>query len=149
MIDPLRTAVVQKHFVIDAHQQRVWELLGSAVFQCLPLEEMNILNQTTFYAVLRWRLGFISIPLNLKVKLVDILAPHSLGSVIWVTRGIIQLGLRATFTLRPVNEAKTEVICSATEEGKESIMGRIMRRWERSFAEEVFNSIRVRLEKVC
>ena len=149
MLNSLETALAQKNFDIDAPQQRVWKVLGSAVFQCLPLEEMNILNQTTFHAVLRWRLGFISIPLNLRVKLVDIVAPHSLGSVIQAKKGIIQLGLKVTFTLRPVNEGKTEVICSATEEGTGNIMGRIMRRWQRNFAGQVFDSIRARLEKIC
>lgn len=141
--------VTQNHFSIAAQQQRVWKLLGSAIFQSLPLEEMNNINQTTFYAIFRLRLGFISIPLNLKGKFVDIIDPSSLSSLIWVKRGIIQLGIKVTFTLKEAIGGKTEVICSATEEGKDSIIRHMLRRWERSFAEKVFNSVRVQLEKLC
>lgn len=84
------TVVTQKHFIIDASQQRVWRLLGSAIFQSLPLEQMNAINQTTFYAVFRWRLGFISIPLDFKGRIVDVIEPDSLGAIIRVKKGIMQ-----------------------------------------------------------
>ncbi|MFC1971117.1 hypothetical protein ACFLV0_04200 [Chloroflexota bacterium] len=148
MIESIRTTVTEKQFTIDAPQQRVWKLLGSSIFQCLPLEEMHAPNQTTFYAILRWRLRFTSIPLNLKGKLVDIVEPSSLGAIIWVKRGVVNLGMKITFILRPVNEGKTEVVCSATEESR-GIIVRIMRRWGRIFAENAFSSIQARLEQIC
>jgi carbon monoxide dehydrogenase subunit G len=149
VIGTLKTLVAQKQFVVDASQHRVWDLLGTIVYQLLPLEKVDIVNLTTFRAVLRWRMGFITFPFRVKGELVDISRPSSFGCIIRVKRGVIQLGMKVTFTLRPVNEGKTEVVCRAIEEGTRTIMGRIMRGRQQSFAENTFDSIEARLAQLC
>ncbi len=146
----MKAPIVQRQFVIEASQQRVWDLLGRTVYGCLPLEKMNIVNETTAYAVLRWRLGFISLPLDLKLELVDISPPGLLGSKIWVKKQVIQLvALKVTFTLRPVNKGRTEVVCTAMEEGGGTILRWLLGGQQRSFTEGMFDSIRARLERFC
>ena len=146
----MKAPIVQRQFVIEASQQRVWDLLGRTIYRCLPLEKMNIVNETTAYAVLRWRLGFISLPLNLKLELVDISPPSLLGSKIWVKKRAIQLAsLKVEFTLRPIDKDKTEVICTGMEEDRGTIAGWLVRGQQRSFAEDMFDSIKARLEQFC
>lgn len=145
-IGSVTTIVAPETFIIAANQQRVWRMLGGAIFQSLPLEQMNVVNQTTFYAILRWRLGFIDIPLDIKGKMVDVIDLHSLSSVIRVQKGIMNLGLKVTFILKPLGDNETEITCSAVEEEKRSVIGWIIARWERDFAEKIINSIGVRLQ---
>ena len=64
-------------------------------------------------------MGFISLPLDLKLELVDISPPSLLGCKIWVKKRVIQLvALKVIFTLKPVNAGKTEVVCTEAEEGE-------------------------------
>ncbi|MFC1971561.1 hypothetical protein ACFLV0_06540, partial [Chloroflexota bacterium] len=141
--------LTQTSFVINAPLEKVWRLLGSAVFQCLPLERMDIVDQTHFNAVLRWKLAFVKIPLNLKTIMDDIVAPTTFGCVIQIEKGIMKLGTRVTFNLKAIGEDKTEIDCVATKEGERTLLGRITGGQQRSFSENVFSSIRTRLEQLC
>ena len=68
--------IAQKEFTIAAPQARVWELLGRIIYRSLPLEQMEVVSETTFFAVLRWRIAFIRLPLRVKVALVHLPAPR-------------------------------------------------------------------------
>jgi hypothetical protein len=141
--------LVQKQFVIKASQERVWNLLARTVFGVLPLEKMNLVNATTTYAVLRWRLAFVSVPLNIKIELQDVSSPSLFGSKISVNKSILHLTVRVRLVLRVVNDSETEVTCIALEEGKGTILGRLLRAQQRNFAMNVFDRIRQRLEQIC
>jgi len=139
---------IQKQFTIEAPQNRVWELLGRGIYRCLPLEKMDIINETTFRAVLKWKLSLINIPLNVRVVLEDIFPPSLLGALIQVKKGIIDQTMKVAFSLNEVDEGKTEVICTATGKGG-AILGGLLRRQQRSFTEGMFDSIKARLERFC
>jgi hypothetical protein len=141
--------LVQKQFVIKASQERVWNLLARTVFGVLPLEKMNLVNATTTYAVLRWRLAFVSVPLNIKIELQDVSSPSLFGSKISVNKSILHLTVRVRLVLRVVNDSETEVTCIALEEGKGTILGRLLRAQQRHFAMNIFDRIRQRLEQIC
>jgi hypothetical protein len=141
--------LVQKQFVIKASQERVWNLLARTVFGVLPLEKMNLVNATTTYAVLRWRLAFVSVPLNIKIELQDVLSPSLFGSKISVNKSILHLTIRVRLVLRVVNDSETEVTCIALEEGKGTILGRLLRPQQRNFAMNIFDRIRQKLEQIC
>ncbi len=150
IITPGNTLIVQRQFVIDAPQQRVWDLLARVIYQCLPLEKMDIVNERTFNAEVRWNLAFIGLTFHLKGEFIDISPPNFLSCALSMKRGLIQLGLKVAFTLRPVNHHKTEVVCRV-EEGKgiRKLVRWVMRKPEQRFAGNVFNSMRVRLEQLC
>lgn len=141
--------LVQKQFAIKASQERVWNLLARTVFGVLPLEKMNLVNATTTYAVLRWRLAFVSVPLNIKIELQDVSSPSLFGSKIAVNKSILHLTIRVRLVLRVVNDSETEVTCIALEEGKGTILGRLLRAQQRNFAMNIFDRIRQRLEQIC
>ena len=146
---PVKTPIAKKQFAIEASQQRVWNLLGRVIYQCLPLEKMDIVDETTFYADLRWRLAFINIPLRLRGKFVDISPPSFLGCLLSVKKGIIQRELEVTFRLNPISQDKTEVTCMAEGEETRPPLKWIVKREQQRFAENVFDSIRARLEQLC
>lgn len=141
--------IAQKHFVVEASPPRVWDLLGTVVYQSLPLEKVDIVTTDSFRAVLKWPMGFITVPFDVKGKLVGMSRPGSFGSVMSVKWGLVQLGVNVNFALKPVPEGKTEVVCTATEEGGRTIMGWILSGQQRSFAGSMFDSIRARLQQLC
>jgi hypothetical protein len=146
---PPKTVIAQKSFTIKSDQQKVYKVLGNAIFQCLPLEEMNILDVKNFQAVMRYRLGFINLPLKLKGKLVDVSSPVLLSFVIRVEKGFLQMVLKTTFMLKQIDEANTGVACIAVEDGKRTIIGRITRGQQHDFAMKLFDAMQAQLQKAC
>lgn len=143
--------MVERHFAIDGPQQRVWDVLAKAIYQSVPLEKMNIVNEKTFYAELRWNLAFIRLTLNLEAKFVDISPPSFIGCILLVNKGMMRSSLKVMFTLRAVSESRTEVACVATAEGKGTggILGWILRTGQKTFAGKVFDSLEARLKQLC
>lgn len=140
---------VQKRFRINAPQERVWGLLPQVVYQCLPVEKVDIVNEWLFYANLKLRLGFVGLPLKLKVELVDISPPSSFGTRIWIRAGIMRFVMAVTFSLQSANGGKTEVICTAKDEGEQAISKWAFVGQRRRFASNVFDSVMARLQQLC
>jgi hypothetical protein len=145
------TSVVERKFAVEAPRQRVWNLLAKAIYQCVPLEKMNILNETNFHAELRLNLAFVILRFHLEGKFVDILSPSFLGCILLVNKGIIRLGLKVMFTLREISEDRSEVACVAIAEGKRTggILGWILGIGQKIFAGRVFDSLEARLKQLC
>ena len=139
---------VEKQFVLNAPQERVWGLLGGAIYQCLPAEKVDIINEWLFNAELKLRFGFVRIPLKLKVELTDINPPGSLSTKIWIRMGIIQFIMAVTFMLRQADGEKTEVIGMAKDEGRQAIWRWVLLKQRRDFAENVFDSVEARLKQL-
>ena len=152
VIVTLQTLIVEKRFIIGASQERVWDLLGKAIFYCLPeLEKIKVVSQSTFYATLRFRVAFTWLTLNLKGELADVSPPDFMVSILKVKSkwGIIQLLLKTTFKLRSVDEGRTEVVCRATVEQMGAILGWTLIKKQRSLAVNTLDCIERRLKQVC
>jgi carbon monoxide dehydrogenase subunit G len=148
VIAPQERTLAQKRFVVAAPQRRVWGLLAKVTYQQLPLEKVEILGFDGFRAVLKWRIGFLSLSFNVAGKIVDVVEPSSYGCVILVKKGPIQAGVRVVMTLKAVDEAKTEVLCTAREEAKRNIRGWVLRGQQRNFALSTFDSIAARIHRL-
>ena len=147
MLEP-QSPLAHRQYVIAASRQRVWDLLASTIIQCMPVEQMQIVNDTTFLGVLRLKLGAIEVPLRLKVRAADISPIESLATVVTVEKGVFQSSLKVTFALTEAGEKSTSVACAASEE-KGSLLMRLLRRQQRSFAGQMFDSIKQELERSC
>lgn len=140
--------IARKQFIIEAPQGTVWDLLGRAMYRSLPLEKMDIVSETTFRAVLRWKLAFISLPLNVSVVLDNISPPGLLEAIIQVKKGIINQKLRVTFTLSAVDTDRTGVVCQALRNGGGTLSW-LMAGQQRSFTEDMFDAINIALKRLC
>ena len=150
---PEKAVILQRKFTIAAPQPKVWDLLANAIYYSLPLEKMDIIDEKTFQADLRWKLACFPISLHLKGAFTNVSPPALLGCMLRISRGLMRLSLEVTFTLtQPVTD-KTEVICTAAEGDYAArisqISGWVMRRPQRDFATNAFESIRRRLEQLC
>ncbi|MFC1987530.1 SRPBCC domain-containing protein [Chloroflexota bacterium] len=150
VIAHMKTTTVQKQFVIEASHERVWDLVANVILQCLPLEKIDIISESAFNAVLRWKLGFVSLPMNLKGELVDISPPTSLTCMLRVEVAIMRLAVKVRIVLAPVSQGKkTEVVCTAQDAGTIAILRWVMGRQQQRFAGNTFDSIKKRLEQLC
>jgi carbon monoxide dehydrogenase subunit G len=138
----------KSHFVIDAPQDRVWRLMASAVFQCLPLEQIEVADQSHFGAKLTLQFGFLKIPVNLSGHL-EMVPQSKFANTIEIQKWIFKLGTKVIFSLKPTGDEKTEIDCLATDDGKGTIMGLVTRGKQRSFAQDVFKAFQKRLVQMC
>ena len=151
MIGASNPLIAQREFTIDASQQRVWELLPRAIYQGLPLEKIDIVNERNFNAELRWNLIFIGLKFHLKGEFIEIIPPSFFGCILFVKKGIFQLGLKVTFELRSVNQKRTQIICEAMERKKRrgALLKWAMRIPEERLCGNAFQLIRARLEQIA
>jgi len=144
--------LAERKFTIDASQERVWNLLGKVIFRSLPgLERIQIKDQDRFSALLRVKLGLITLSMDVSAELVDISPPQSLAVLlrmkgVW---GMVALTQRVMFALRSVNHGKTEVISKATGEKVSPFLGIILIRKAKSFALDTFRKIEERLKQLA
>ena len=146
---PSTRNIAERQFVVEATQSRVWDLLATVTYQQLPLEQVDILSLDSFRAVLRWGVRSVRFPFYVEGKLTDISRPISYGCVILVKKGPVQLGVRVSMVLKAIEGGQTKVYCTATEEGKRTVTGLLMRRLQRNFAQKMFDSIGARLQRLC
>lgn len=148
MIAQKDSPITRKHYVIQAPRQRVWDLLAGAIVQCMPVEQLDMLNDTTFVAILKLKLGFAEIPFRLKIQVADICPIERLSTLVTASRGVIRSSLLVTFVLTAFSDDQTSVICTATENTGGKLMW-LLKRPQRNFADRIFDGIRDRLERSC
>jgi carbon monoxide dehydrogenase subunit G len=140
---------IERKFVIKASSTKVWDLMAAVIFQTLPLESVEIVGLSSFKAVLRWKLAFISIPMNVSGKMVDVFRPSAYGCAIHVKKGPVGLGIRVGISLNDIDDNDTKITCTVAEDGKQSFVGCLLRGFQKSFAAKILDSIENRLQTLC
>ena len=140
--------LARSEYVLQASRQRVWDLLASTIIQCMPVEQMEIVDDSTFHALLKVKIGFVEIPFRLKVRAAEIDPIASLGTLVTVGKGRFQSSLKVGYLLAELGEERTAVTCTASEEGSSFLM-RLLRAEQRKFAKRMFDAIRDDLERNC
>lgn len=143
--------VAEEKFVINTSQERVWELVGDAIIGSLQLERMQIMDENNFAGVVKMRMGFIRLPLHLKIQLVDVAAPSSLtAKVVAKTKpAMLAITEETKIVLTPINNSQTEVMAKASV-GEMGPLLRLLLFWKiRSFAQDVLGGIRKYFERVA
>lgn len=143
--------IAEKRFAVDASQQDVAGVLTKAVYQCLLLEKLYIVDDKTFRAEMVQRLALVPMRLSLEGEFIDTSVPDSLACVLLVKFGRIRLDLKVTFTLRPLTNGATEITCTATrgEQRTNGVLARLLAREEKGFAIKTFDLIQARLQQLC
>ena len=141
--------IAERKFIISNSRQRIWELILKAALRFMPFERMKPISERSIQALLRVKIGFINLPLNVEVEIADISPPESLATVLKAKcmGGLVCLNQRSIFTLRPINEVKTEVDCKIVEEGMSVLFRIFLLWWVKRYARDTFNSIEARLRE--
>lgn len=141
--------IAEKKFVINSSQQRIWELLLKAVLRFMPFEKMRPLTEKSVRALLKVKMGFISMPMDVEVEVTEASPPESMITMLRskAMGGIVWINQKATFTLTPVDEGKTEVSSKIEDDGM-GIIVRLFLLWRvKTVSQEAFNGLEERLSQ--
>lgn len=141
--------IAERTFVIDADRERIWELLLRATLRLMPFERCNIRSQTEFSALLRMKVAFISLPMQVDMNIVDIVPPETLNTTLKAKGmgGIAWINQKSTFVLTPAGEGKTEVHAKIVAEGMAPILKMFFVPMVKSFARDSFKNLEERLRQ--
>ncbi len=141
--------ITDRKFVIDATRERIWELLLRATLRLMPFERCNIRSQTEFSALLRMKIAFISLPMQVEMNIVDIVPPETLNTILKAKGmgGIVWINLKSTFNLTPIDEGKTEVDAKIVAEGMAPLLRAFFLPMVRSFTRDSFKNLEERLRQ--
>ena len=116
--------IAERTFVIDATRERIWELLLRATLRLMPFERCNIRSETAFSALLRMKVAFVSLPMDVDMNIVDIVPPETLNTELKAKGmgGMVWINQKSTFALKAVGESKTEVTAIIVAEGMAHIL---------------------------
>jgi carbon monoxide dehydrogenase subunit G len=146
------TVLAQKDFVVNAPRERVWRLIGKVVFSVLPgMENMEILDENNFRAILRVRMMGFEWPLKLRGEMTDISPPESFSVKLFLegVGGLVKAGQKVSIAMTPAEGSKTSVACKATLEEMGFLPRTLFSGQARSFARTTFEAIEKRLKELA
>ena len=133
-------------YEIAASRERVWDLLPASIIQCMPVEQMDILDESSFNAVLNVKISLLTVPFRIRVRAADIQPMTSLGTRVTVSKGGFQSSLSVSYSLFDAGEERTRISSIAKEDNPGGLM-RLLRGQQRRFARQMFEAIREDLER--
>jgi carbon monoxide dehydrogenase subunit G len=137
-----------RNFMVETSQERVWRLIGKAIFSCLPgMENIEILDENNFRALLKARVLGFKVPLQLTGKIVEMEPPDSFSVKLLLESGLFKADQKVTFTTIRAEEGKTSVDCKATIENPGFLPRLFLIGRARSFARSTFEAIEKRLKE--
>jgi carbon monoxide dehydrogenase subunit G len=139
----------ERKFIIDASRQRIWDLLLRATMRLMPFERCDIHSQTEFSALLRMKMGPITLPMQVEIKIVDIVSPESLNTILKAKGmgGIVWINLKSIFKLTAIDGGKTEVDAKIFAEGMSPLLRLLFLPKVRSFARNSYKFLEERLRQ--
>jgi len=139
----------ERKFIVDAPRQRIWDLLLRATLRLVPFERCDIKSDTEFNAILKMKVAFISLPMQVEMKLEDIVPPEKMNTLLKAKGmgGLAWINQRSTFTLKAVGEDKTEVTATIVAESMAPLLKMFFLPMVKSFAGDSFKSLEERLKQ--
>ncbi len=140
----------ERKYIIDASPERVWELIGEAMFSALKLEGVRVTDAFNFSALLRLRIGFFKMPLSIMGRFIETSPSRFLAATVEVKgmRGVIWLNMRLNIAFTSVDKDKTEVATEMIAAGM-GILVRIFLSWKvKSFINEMLDGIERELKQL-
>ena len=141
--------IADKKFIINSSREKIWECVLKALMRCMSFEAMQFTNERAFSALLRLRIGFIALPMHVKVEIVNIekfetieakIRAKGMGELIWFNQ-------RVSFTLMAINKSKTEVTAEIVNE-RMALVLRTLLLWKvKNFARETLDRLEVLLRQ--
>jgi len=139
----------ERKFIIDAPRQRIWDLLLRATMRLLPFERCNIRSQTEFNAILKMKVGPVTLPMQVEMEIVDIVPPESMDTMLKAKGmgGIAWINQKSTFKLKAIGEDKTEVEAKIFAEGMSPLLKWFFLPMVKSFAADSYKLLEERLKQ--
>ena len=147
----METLIAEKKLAADASRERIWDLLGTLIFDSLEgLEKMEIIDENNFRAELKAKAFGFPLTWHLKGEMTDIYPPETLsvrltakskGSLITVVQKI-------TFSLDDAGEGQTTMVCRAVAENLAPYLRWVFLGQVKTLAQQIFDSMAERLKQL-
>ncbi len=127
-------------------------MIGKVIFSVLPgMENMEILDENNFRAILRVKMIGAEWPLKLRGEMVDISPPESFSVKLFLegVGGLVKAGQKVSISMTPAEGSKTSVACKATLEEMGFLPRTLFSGQARSFAQSTFEAIEKRLKELA
>jgi len=138
-------------FVIEAPNQRVWNLLGRAIFDSMGkgLEQMKVIDENNFRANLKVKVFAIPITMQIRGETSDITPPERLVTKLGTKGmgGLVNLNQVIYITLKPEGQDKTKIEAWAVATGLNALFKMALLGQVRHQAKEIFGIIEQRLKQ--
>ena len=147
----METLIAEKRLAAEASQERVWDLLGTLIFDSLEgLEKMEIIDENNFRAELKAKAFGLPLTWHLRGEMIDITPPTSLSVQLTAkSKGdLITVVQKITFSLDAVGEGETTLICRAVAEDLPPLMRWAMLGEVKKLAQQIFDTIEERLKQL-
>jgi carbon monoxide dehydrogenase subunit G len=146
------TEITSRDFVVNASRERVWRLIGKVILSSLPdMEEMEILDENNFKAMLRVRVSFLEFKMKLKGEIADIAPPDSLAVNIGLEGlgGYFRINQKVALKMTSAGGGKTTVACRAMALDIGTLSRVLFLGRARRFAQSTFQTIEKRLQELA
>ena len=142
--------LAERKFTVEAPAQRVWKLLGRVIFDSLEMEKFHAIDDRNFDALLRVKLAFFDLPMQVKGVMTDITPLKSLTVRLEVKGpGGIHVNQEVSIALAPANGGKTEVSCRASVERMRALLKPFLLGTMRSVSGKILGSLEERLRQLA
>jgi uncharacterized protein YndB with AHSA1/START domain len=148
----METSIAEKNLTAEASRERVWDLLGTLIFDSLEgLEKMEIIDENNFRAELKAKAFGIPLTWHLRGEVIDISPPQALSIKLiarskWTLIPVVQ---KITFTLNSMGEGKSGMVCVAVAEDLTPLIRWVFLGQVKSLAQQIFDSIEERLKQLA
>ncbi len=147
----METFIAEKRLAAEASQERVWDLLGTLIFDSLEgLEKMEIIDENNFRAELKAKAFGLPLTWHLRGEMIDITPPASLSVQLTAkSKGdLITVVQKITFSLDAAGEERTTLTCQAVAVDLPPLMRWVMLGEVRKLAQQIFDTIEERLKQL-
>jgi carbon monoxide dehydrogenase subunit G len=104
--------IAEKTFKIAGSQEKIWEFLTKALLRSIPFEQMEFTDERGFSALLKLKIGYLTLPAKVKVAILNMVDPETFTVKISLSGigGIIRLEQVARFDVKGSDKGPTEVV---------------------------------------
>ncbi len=148
----METLIAEKKLAAEASQERVWDLLGTLIFDSLyGLEKMEIIDENNFRAELKTKAFGIPLLWHLRGEMIDISPPNSLGVRLttksrWDMITVVQ---KITFSLNSSGESRSTMVCRAMAEDLAPWIRWFLLGQVKTLTKQIFDSIEEGLHRLA
>ena len=148
----METLIAEKNLNAETSQERLWDLLGTLIFDSLEgLEKMEIIDENNFRAELKAKVFGLPLTWYLRGEMTDISPPQSLSVKLaarskWNLIAVVQ---KITFTLNSTGEGRSAMTCVAVAEDLAPLIRWVFLSQVKSLAQQIFDSIEDRLKQLA
>ncbi len=147
----METIIAQKRIPAEASRERVWDLLGTLIFDSLEgLEKMEIIDENNFRAELKAKAFGLPLTWHLRGEMIEISPPESLSVQLTAkSKGdLITMVQKITFHLQSAGEEGTTLICQAVAKDLPPLMRWVMLGEVKKLAQQIFDTVEERLKQL-